>query len=113
MYKGERFNSYTHLLGALLACFGVSLLLTVAIDKNDILKIVGFSVYGCMLITLYSISTIYHSTQGKLKNIFRQLDYLSIYMMIAGSYTPFTLITLKGKLSSMRSTATRWKSTVS
>lgn len=96
MYKGERFNSYTHLFGVLLACFGVTLLLSLAIDKNDTLKIVGFSVYGCMLVALYLISTIYHSTKGKLKDIFRQLDYLSIYLMIAGSYTPFTLITLKG-----------------
>ena len=98
MYKGERFNSISHLLGVLLACVGVVLLLSIAIEKGDVLKIVGFGVYGLMLILLYLISTIYHSTKGKWKDLFRQLDYVSIYLMIAGSYTPITLITLRGAL---------------
>lgn len=98
MYKGERFNSISHLLGVVLGCIGVILLLIVAIEKGDVLKIVGFSVYGLMLVILYSVSTIYHSTKGKLKDLFRQLDYVSIYLMIAGSYTPITLLTLKGTL---------------
>ena len=96
MYHGEKFNSISHLIGALLACAGVSFLLAVAIDKNDILKIVGFSVYGGMMVTLYMISTIYHSTKGKLKDFFRQMDYISIYLMIAGSYTPIALVVLNG-----------------
>lgn len=96
MYHGEKFNSISHLIGALLACAGVSFLLAVAIDKNDVLKIVGFSVYGGMMVALYMISTIYHSTKGKLKDFFRQMDYISIYLMIAGSYTPIALIVLNG-----------------
>lgn len=97
MYPGERFNSISHLIGALLACAGVSFLLAVAIEKGDSYKIVGFGIYGAMMIALYAVSTIYHSTkQGKLKDFFRQMDYISIYLMIAGSYTPFTLITLQG-----------------
>jgi hemolysin III len=96
MYKGEKFNSISHLIGAVLACAGVAFLLVVAIDKGDVYKIVGFSIYGAMMVALYAISTIYHSTKGKLKDFFRQMDYLSIYLMIAGSYTPFTLITLRG-----------------
>ncbi len=97
MYKGERFNSITHLLGVVAAIIGISLLIGIAIEKNDVWKIVGFSIYGATLILLYSISTIYHSSPaGKIKNIFRQLDYISIYLLIAGSYTPFTLITLRG-----------------
>lgn len=97
MYKGERFNSITHLLGVIAAIVGVSLLIFMAVEKNDIWKIIGFSVYGITLILLYSISTIYHSfPAGKFKNIFRQLDYISIYLLIAGSYTPFALITLRG-----------------
>ena len=96
MYKGERFNSITHLLGVVLACIGVVFLLSIAIQKGDVIKIVGFGVYGLMLILLYSVSTIYHSTKGKIKDLFRQLDYVSIYLMIAGSYTPLTLIILKG-----------------
>lgn len=96
MYKGERFNSISHLFGIVLACIGASALITEAINKGDTWRIVGFSIYGAMLILLYSVSTIYHSTKGRLKNFFRQLDYISIYLMIAGSYTPFTLITLRG-----------------
>lgn len=97
MYKGERFNSISHLVGSILAIIGVTALLTVAINKGDTWRIIGFGVYGLMLLLLYSVSTIYHSTpEGRLKDIFRQLDYISIYLMIAGTYTPFTLITLRG-----------------
>ena len=96
MYKGERFNSISHLIGVILACVGVSFLISSSAVQNDIFKIVAFSIYGTILIGLYLVSTIYHSIQGPWKNIFRQLDYLSIYVMIAGSYTPFTLITLRG-----------------
>lgn len=96
MYKGERFNSISHLIGIILALAGATALITIAINKGDAWRIVGFGVYGLMMILLYSVSTIYHSSQGRLKNIFRQLDYISIYLMIAGSYTPFTLITLRG-----------------
>lgn len=96
MYKGEFFNSISHLIGVILACIGATVLLGIAIDRGDVYKIVGFSVYGFMLITLYLVSTIYHSIKGPKKNLFRQLDYYSIYLMIAGSYTPFTLVTLRG-----------------
>ncbi|MBC7742445.1 MAG: hemolysin III family protein [Bdellovibrionaceae bacterium] len=96
MYKGERFNSITHLLGVVLACIGVSLLIANSINKGDVYKITAFTIYGIILIGLYSVSTIYHSIQGPWKNFFRQMDYLSIYVMIAGTYTPFTLITLRG-----------------
>ncbi len=97
MYKGEKFNSITHLIGVISAIIGVSLLIVMAVEKSDVWKIVGFSIYGATLILLYSISTIYHSAPlGKFKNIFRQLDYISIYLLIAGSYTPFALITLRG-----------------
>ncbi len=97
MYKGEKLNSITHLAGVVAAIIGVSLLIVMAVEKADIWKIVGFSIYGATLILLYSISTIYHSAKaGRMKDIFRQLDYISIYLLIAGSYTPFSLITLRG-----------------
>jgi len=97
MYKGEKFNSYSHLVGAILAVIGASILVSIAIEKQDAFKIVSFSVYGIVLVFLYLTSTIYHSVPvGKLKNFFRQMDYISIYLMIAGSYTPFALLTLKG-----------------
>ncbi len=97
MYKGERFNSYSHLIGFIFALISSILLLNIAIDKKDIFRIMAFAVYGTMIIILYLSSTIYHSVQqGKKKDFFRLIDYLSIYLMIAGSYTPFALITLGG-----------------
>lgn len=96
MYKGERFNSLTHLLGVVLALIGATLLIVNSINKMDAYKIFAFSVYGLMLVLLYLSSTIYHSVRGPKKEFFRLLDYLSIYLMIAGSYTPLTLITLQG-----------------
>ena len=96
MYHGEKLNSITHLLGAVFAVVATSILITLATMKGDVWRIVGFSIYGSMMIFLYSTSTIYHSIQGRWKNLFRQLDYISIYLMIAGTYTPFTLVTLSG-----------------
>lgn len=97
MYHGERFNSITHLIGVVFAIAAASILITMAVLKADTSRIIGFSVYGGMMVVLYTISTLYHSIQhGPAKNIFRRLDHLSIYLMIAGTYTPFTLIILKG-----------------
>lgn len=96
MYRGERFNSYTHLTGALLALSGAAVLIALGALRADVWKIVSFSIYGATLVTLYSVSTLYHSTRGKLKNFFRKLDHNAIYLLIAGTYTPFTLVSLRG-----------------
>lgn len=96
MYYGERFNAWTHLVGAVLACIGASWLIVVAGLQGDPWKIVSFSIYGFTLLLLYSISTLYHSTRGRAKRIMRKLDHLSIYLLIAGSYTPFCLVSLRG-----------------
>ncbi|MFV8256350.1 PAQR family membrane homeostasis protein TrhA [Bdellovibrio bacteriovorus] len=96
MYHGERFNSITHLVGAALSVAGTSVLITLATVTGDIWKIVATSVYGGMLVLLYTISTLYHSFQGRSKQIFQKLDHIAIYLLIAGTYTPFTLITLRG-----------------
>jgi hemolysin III len=96
MYKGEWFNSISHLIGAALALAGLVVLVVLAARQGDPWKIVSFSVYGITLLLLYTFSTIYHGTQGRAKNIFRKFDHLFIYLLIAGSYTPFTLITLRG-----------------
>jgi len=98
MYKGERFNSYTHLTGAILSVVGFFVLLYLAITKGDAWKITSFAIYGASLVMLYTFSTLYHSVQGKLKNVFRKLDHVSIYLLIAGTYTPFTLVTLRGDI---------------
>ncbi|QVM90991.1 hemolysin III family protein [Pseudomonas entomophila] len=96
MYHGERFNAWTHLVGAVLACIGAVWLIVVAGLQGDPWKIVSFSIYGFTLLLLYSISTLYHSTRGRAKQVMRKLDHLSIYLLIAGSYTPFCLVSLRG-----------------
>lgn len=96
MYKGEKFNSISHLVGAALALAGLVLLVVLAALQGDPWKIVSFSVYGTTLLLLYTFSALYHSLRGKAKNIFRKFDHLSIYLLIAGTYTPFTLVTLRG-----------------
>ncbi len=96
MYHGERFNAWTHLVGALLACLGAIWLLVLAALDGSPLKIVSVAIYGLSLILLYSISTLYHSLRGRAKVVMRKLDHLSIYLLIAGSYTPFCLVTLAG-----------------
>ncbi|WP_413578805.1 PAQR family membrane homeostasis protein TrhA [Bdellovibrio sp. HCB290] len=96
MYQGERFNSISHLVGAVLAVAGASVLVTLASVQGDLIKIVSTSVYGGMLVLLYTISTLYHSIQGRAKKILQKLDHMAIYLLIAGTYTPFTLITLHG-----------------
>ncbi|MBD7975773.1 MULTISPECIES: PAQR family membrane homeostasis protein TrhA [Pseudomonas] len=96
MYHGERLNAWTHLVGAVLSFIGAIWLLVLASLDGDPLKIVGVAVYGLTLLLLYTISTVYHSVRGRAKVIMRKLDHLSIYLLIAGSYTPFCLITLQG-----------------
>jgi len=96
MYPGERFNGLTHLTGAFLALAGAVVLIVIGSLKADPWKIVSFSIYGATLFFLYLSSTLYHSTRGRAKDICRKLDHAAIYLLIAGSYTPFTLVTLNG-----------------
>jgi len=96
MYHGERFNAWTHLVGAVLACIGAVWLLVVASLDGSAWKIVSAAIYGVTLLLLYSVSTVYHSVRGRAKVIMQKLDHLSIYLLIAGSYTPFCLVTLRG-----------------
>ena len=96
MYKGEWFNSISHVIGAVLALVGLVLLVVLAVRLGDPWKIVSFSIYGITLLLLYTFSALYHSAHGKAKKVFRKFDHLSIYLLIAGTYTPFSLITLRG-----------------
>ena len=96
MYPGERFNSISHLIGAVAALAGLVVVVVVAAQQGDPWKIVSFSIYGTTLFFLYVASTLYHSLRGRAKRIFRKLDHYSIYFLIAGTYTPFTLVTLRG-----------------
>ena len=96
MYYGEKFNAVTHLVGAVLALGGSVVLVVLAALEGDRWKLVSVSVYGLTLVLLYSFSTLYHSLRGRAKLILRKLDHHSIYWLIAGSYTPFCLVTLRG-----------------
>ncbi|WP_417705600.1 PAQR family membrane homeostasis protein TrhA [Pseudomonas sp.] len=96
MYHGEKFNAWSHLIGAVLAAIGAVWLLALASATGDVWKIVAVAIYGVTLVLLYSISTLYHSLRGPAKRVMQKLDHLSIYLLIAGSYTPFCLITLRG-----------------
>ncbi|MFJ3469286.1 hemolysin III family protein [Pseudomonas sp. NPDC090201] len=96
MYYGEKFNAWTHLVGAVLASIGAVWLLVIASLAGDVWKIVSVAVYGVALVLLYSASTVYHSVRGRAKVIMQKVDHLSIYLLIAGSYTPFCLVTLRG-----------------
>jgi len=95
MYYGEKFNSISHLIGAVLALMGFGALLTVAIQSRSAGTIVSFSVFGLTLVALYTMSTLYHSFHPpKLKAIFQKLDHLTIYLLIAGTYTPYMVVSL-------------------
>lgn len=96
MYRGERFNGITHLSGALLALAGAVALVVLGSLKADPWRIVSFSIYGATLVFLYLSSTLYHSTRGRAKEVFRKFDHSAIYLLIAGTYTPFALVTLNG-----------------
>jgi hemolysin III len=96
MYHGERFNGISHLVGAALALAGLVVLVVLASLQGDPWKIVSFSIYGTSLFLLYTMSTLYHSLRGRAKQVFMKLDHVAIYLLIAGSYTPFTLVTLRG-----------------
>lgn len=90
-------NSVTHGIGVLLSIAALIILLVISIQSKEPLKIISSIIYGMSLIVLYTMSTLYHSLIGKAKNIFQILDHCSIYLLIAGSYTPYTLVVLRGK----------------
>jgi len=90
-------NSITHGLGAALGVAALSVLVTLAAVRGDAWRIVSFSIYGTTLIILYLASTLYHSFQHpRVKSFFQYLDHCAIYLLIAGTYTPFALVTLRG-----------------
>ncbi len=97
MYYGEKFNAVSHLLGAILALAGTVVLVVLAALGGDPWKVVGVSIYGASLVLMYGSSTLYHSVRGgRAKDFLRKMDHQSIYLLIAGSYTPFCLVTLRG-----------------
>ena len=97
MYKGERFNSITHLVGAVLAVAGLVAIVVKAAQRGGPTAIAAVAVYGALLVALFTSSTLYHSLRGTAKRVFQRLDHTAIYLLIAGTYTPFTLLVLRGR----------------
>ena len=90
-------NSITHGIGAALATAGLTILVVFAALKGDIWRVVSFAIYGGSLVLMYTSSTLYHSiTNIKAKRYFRIMDHSSIFVLIAGTYTPITLLALRG-----------------
>ncbi|WP_320824095.1 PAQR family membrane homeostasis protein TrhA [Reinekea sp.] len=90
-------NSLTHGIGSVLAITGLVVLLIVTIPTSDPWQVVSASIYGTTLVFMFLASTLYHSIQPPaIRQILRQVDHLAILYLIAGSYTPFTLISLRG-----------------
>lgn len=92
----ERFNAISHLIGAALALMGTLVLVALAARLGDPWRIGSFIVYGAALVGQYVTSFLYHSARGASKPMLRNFDHCAIYLLIAGTYSPFTLVTLRG-----------------
>jgi hemolysin III len=90
-------NSVTHGVGLVLSLAGLAFLIATAAATGDPWRITAASVYGATLVLLYGTSTLYHALPGRrVKAVFQRLDHAAIYLLIAGTYTPFVLGPLRG-----------------
>ena len=95
----ERINVWSHAIGLLLSVVGLVVLLLQARAIGSTIALVSFGLFGLSLVTLYGVSTVYHSTLNPVsRSRLRIADHAAIYVLIAGTYTPFTLITLQGSV---------------
>lgn len=95
----ERLNGLTHGLGAVFSVIGLVVLIFQAVKTGDIWYIISFSVYGVSLVSMYLSSTLYHSSDDPVRKVVLQkLDHSAIFLLIAGTYTPFLLVNLRGAL---------------
>jgi len=93
----EIYHAITHGLGVLLSIIGMAVLVAIAVLRGDITDVISVSIYGATLILLYTASTVYHAIPvPSARPWLQQLDHSAIYLLIAGTYTPFALITLQG-----------------
>jgi hemolysin III len=99
MYHGEKLNSITHLIGSVLALLGTGAMLGIAANGGPGPRLmIAVAIYGLMMVFLYVSSTLYHSLRGPAKELFHVFDHCAIYLLIAGTYTPLTLVALRGTL---------------
>jgi hemolysin III len=90
-------NAITHGIGAALAIAALVILIVLAAINGTVWHVVSFSIFGATLVLLYFASTLYHSlTHVRAKNVFHKFDHIAIYLLIAGTYTPFCLTALRG-----------------
>lgn len=96
--RGEEIaHAITHGLGVVLSLVGLVVLVVLAVQRGDARLVVGVSVFGAAMVTLYAASTFYHAlTAARAKQVFQLLDHGAIYLLIAGTSTPFTLVVLGG-----------------
>lgn len=93
----DKANSLTHAMGSGLFAAGLALLVVLAAATGNAWKIVSVSIYGFTLVLLYSSSALYHAARRPaLRRALRMVDHASIYLLIAGTYTPFLLVNLRG-----------------
>ena len=93
----DKANSLTHAMGSGIFAAGLALLVVLAARTGNAWKIVSVSIYGFTLVLLYTSSALYHAAHSpSLRRIMRMLDHASIYLLIAGTYTPFLLVNLRG-----------------
>ena len=96
MHPGEKFNTFSHLLAATVAIPGLIYLIILASATSDPWKISSVTVYGVSLLLLFISSTLCHGHSGRFEKHFEKMDHLAIYILIAGTYTPYMLVTLRG-----------------
>jgi hemolysin III len=96
-FREEVANSVTHGVGWLLSICGLAILVTFAAITGGALRVVSCAVFGATLVTLYAASTLYHALPSeRAKHVFRVLDHSAIFLLIAGTYTPLTLVAVGG-----------------
>lgn len=100
MIRGERLSAISHAIGLVLALIGSAQLLSSTLSHGGALQVIGAAVFGLSMCAVYATSTVFHSTRGRLKLCWQRADHCAIYLLIAGTYTPFALVMLHG--------ASRW-----
>jgi hemolysin III len=96
MYSGEKFNIATHMAGLGLAIVGAVVLTAKASAADNFWMLPSFAVFGASMVILYAASALYHSARGTARDFWAKVDHCAIYLLIAGTYTPLTLVTLHG-----------------
>ena len=95
--REEVANSVTHGLGLLASLVGAFVLVSLSVEQGEVWYVVSASIYGVTLVALYAASTLYHALKGtRARNVLRVLDHCAIYLLIAGTYTPVTLVSMRG-----------------